>query len=98
VYAFFLESADSSARRLGGFMDKATQAMTTGNQFDDLASANGLLNYFSRAISCAALSEQEVWDFTGLTAREVQSLSFAEIMSGRNYKAASVAPTSRRLS
>jgi citrate lyase beta subunit len=88
VYAFFLESADASGKRMRGFMDKATQAMLTGNQFDDVASAEGLLNFFVRALNCRAMALEEITSTTGLTAEELQLASFAKIMEKRNYKSA----------
>jgi hypothetical protein len=78
VYAFFLESKDSSARRLKGFIEKATQAMLTGNQFDDAASAQGLLNFFARAQSCGAMTEAEILEATNLSAEELRNISFAK--------------------
>ena len=83
LYAFFLQSKDSSAARLKGFLDKATQAALTGNQFDDAASAQGLLNYFLRALNSGALSETEVLEITGLRIEELRSASFAQIMANR---------------
>jgi hypothetical protein len=83
LYAFFLESKDSSAKRLKGFIDKATQAMLTGNQFDDAASAQGLLNYFVRAMNCGAISEKEIIELTSLSMEELHSSSFMQIMKTR---------------
>jgi hypothetical protein len=83
IYAFFLESQNSSAKRLKGFLDKATQAMLTGNQFDDAASAQGLLNFFVRAASCGALSEQEILTATSLSSDELRAASFGQIMDNR---------------
>jgi len=84
VYAFYLESADIQAKRLKGFIEKATQANMTGNTFDDAASAQGLLNFFIRALNCGALNEIEILQKTGLSVGELRSASFAEIMKGRN--------------
>lgn len=84
VYSFFLESFDEQATRLKRFLDKATKATMSGNQFDDAASANGLLNYFIRAVSCGALTRSEVLEATSLTVEELNSGSFAKIMEGRN--------------
>lgn len=84
VYAFFLESADSQAARLKNFIGKATRALVTGNQFDDAASAQGLLNFFIRAGSCGAMTEAEILDKTGLAAEELAAASFAEILALRN--------------
>ena len=83
VYAFFLDAKDEQARRLKGFIDKATQAAMTGNVFDDAASANGLLNFFLRALSCGAIDEKEILQSTGLDESELRSASFMEIMENR---------------
>lgn len=82
VYAFFLEAEDAEASRLKNFISKATQAALTGNTFDDAASANGLLNFFRRGISCGAFDAGEVSRKTGLSNNELNS-SFAEIMKNR---------------
>ena len=84
VYSFFLESFEEQSKRLKSFIDKSTKATVSGNQFDDAASANGLLNYFIRAVSCGALSEKEVSEATSLTISELNSASFIKIMQGRN--------------
>jgi citrate lyase beta subunit len=84
VYSFFLESFAEQSKRLKSFMDKSTKATMSGNQFDDAASANGLLNYFIRAVSCGALTEKEVTETTSLTIDELYSASFVKIMQGRN--------------
>jgi hypothetical protein len=80
VYSFFLESFESQSMRLKGFMDKATKATMSGNQFDDAASAQGLLNYFLRAIQCGALTEKEVYEKTDLNFNEIRTLSFEKIL------------------
>jgi hypothetical protein len=83
IYAFFLESKSSSAKRLKGFLDKATQAMLTGNQFDDAASAQGLLNFFVRAAGCGAMSEEEVLEASNLNLDELRTASFGKIVENR---------------
>jgi citrate lyase beta subunit len=83
VYAFFLENAEEQAIRLKNFVGKATQAMLTGNLFDDVASAQGLLIFFIRAVACGAMCEEEVLQKTDLTSEELKSDSFAKIMSNR---------------
>ncbi len=80
VYAFFIESADTQKKRLKGFIEKATQANMTGNTFDDAASAQGLLNFFIRALNCGAMTETEVLEGTNLSADELKSASFAKIV------------------
>lgn len=88
VFAFFEESKDEQARRLKGFIDKATQAMTTGNVFDDAASAQGLLNFFNRAMNSGAMTEEEISQATGLRPNELRSASFVNIMENRRKDAA----------
>ncbi len=80
VYSFFLESNEEQAKRLKGFIEKATQAIITGNQFDDAASAQGLLNFFLRALNCGAMTEAEILESTGLNAEDLHSASFVKIM------------------
>ena len=79
VYAFFIEAEAIQAKRLLGFVEKATQALTTGNQFDDAASALGLLNFFKRAIDCGAMSEQDVYKNTGLKYKDLNIAYFAAL-------------------
>lgn len=83
VYAFYLESADIQGKRLKGFMEKATQANLTGNIFDDAASAQGLLNFFIRGLSCGAIKEEEILEKTNLSRDELKSGSFSKIMENR---------------
>lgn len=83
VYAFFLESNDAQAKRLKEFVGKATQASLTGNVFDDAASAQGLLNFFTRALDCGAMTEAEILAAINLTKEEFDSASFAKIMEMR---------------
>ncbi len=80
VYSFFLESSDLQATRLKSFIEKAAQAVMTGNQFDDAASAQGLLNFFIRALNCGAMTEAEISEATGLNAEDLRSASFVKIM------------------
>ncbi|MEP6901914.1 MAG: aldolase/citrate lyase family protein, partial [Actinomycetota bacterium] len=83
VYAFFVESVDEQATRLKNFIGKAAQAMLTGNRFDDAASAQGLLNFFIRAVRCGAMSEEEVRQKADLSSAELKSASFVKIMELR---------------
>lgn len=80
VFSFFLTSMDVQAERLKGFLGKATQANLTGSKFDDAASAQGILNYFRRAIDSGALTKKEIAALTGLSAADLRSLSFMEII------------------
>lgn len=90
LFAFFLESKDAQGKRLKGFIEKATQANMTGNTFDDAASANGLLNFFLRALNCGAMSETEISQATSLNANELHSTSFLKIMENRHKEATKI--------
>jgi hypothetical protein len=81
-YAFFLEGLPQASLRLKNFMDKAAQATLVGDIFDDAATGQGLLNYFLRALSSGAITEDEI-TATGLTLAEVRTKSFAAILKGR---------------
>jgi citrate lyase beta subunit len=83
VYAFFLESKNAQSRRLKGFIEKAAQANLTGNTFDDAASAQGLLNFFTRGLNCGAMSETEILEATGLSRDELTGASFNRIIENR---------------
>lgn len=84
VFAFFLESFESQSKRLKSFLDKATKATMSGNQFDDAASAQGLLNFFTRANNCGALTDSEVLESTGLDTEVIKSLTFERILEKLN--------------
>jgi hypothetical protein len=83
VYAFFLESKDIQSSRLKSFMKRSAQAAMTGNQFDDAASAQGLVNFFMRALNCGAMTETEIAEATGLSVDELSGGSFVKIMENR---------------
>jgi len=83
VYAFFLEGLDAASDRLRNFVQKAAQATLVGEVFDDAATGQGLLNYFLRAMSCGAMTEEETLERSGLTLAELQSRSFVKILAGR---------------
>ena len=82
VYSFFLESLESTSRRLKSFMEKAAQVTLVGGIFDDAATGQGLLNYFLRGISCGAITEKEA-EAAGLTLKEIRTRSFKKILQGR---------------
>lgn len=79
VYSFFIFNYQAQAERLKGFVEKATQAGLTGSTFDDAASAQGVLNFFRRALDCRALTAVEVTHATGLSAEQINSLVFSEM-------------------
>jgi citrate lyase beta subunit len=88
VYSFFRNGTEPQAERLKTFIEKATQASLTGMIFDDAASAQGLMNFFTRGVGCGAFSANEVRKLTGLTTKELNSRSFQQIMDARRAAAA----------
>jgi hypothetical protein len=84
VYAFFLEGLSAASERLKNFVQKAAQATLVGDVFDDAATGQGLLNYFLRAMNCGAITGQEAVEMSGLSLEELQSRSFARIISARS--------------
>ena len=83
LYAFFLESLPAASARLKNFVAKAGQATLVGEVFDDAATGQGLLNSFLRALSCGAITEQEAFEFSGLSSDELRGRSFVKILKGR---------------
>jgi citrate lyase beta subunit len=83
VYAFFLSGADEQGKRLREFLENATRANLAGAVFDDAASAQGILNYFRRAVACGALTAKEAELSTGLSTQELNSKTFLEIAEER---------------
>lgn len=79
VYSFFLQHFEAQAERLTGFIDKAAKANLTGSTFDDAASAQGMLNFFRRALDCQALTAAEVQTATGIDPERIRSMSFADL-------------------
>lgn len=80
TYAFMLAGMENATKRLKSFLAKATQATLSGDVFDDVATAQGLLNSFVRALNCGAIGESEIAAL-GLTNEQVRSRSFVEIVS-----------------
>jgi citrate lyase beta subunit len=60
VYSFFREGWEQVALRLRNFLAMSAKATLTGSVFDDLASIRGLSAYVDRAVSCGAISRDEV--------------------------------------
>jgi len=90
VYAFFLQSLESTAARLRNFIDKAAQATLVGDVFDDAATGQGLLNFFIRGINCGALTEGEA-RASGLTLEELRGRSFVKILHNRRGQGREIA-------
>jgi citrate lyase beta subunit len=83
VYAFFLENLNQVSKRLQNFINAASRATRVGQHFDDIAMAQGLMNYFSQAINCGAISATEAQELSGLTIPELQSGSASRVFEDR---------------
>lgn len=83
VYSFYLESAESQIARLRAFIDKASKATLTGNEFDDAASAEGILNFVRRGTACGALEIERTAAAVGLSPDELKGSTFGEIVNSR---------------
>lgn len=81
---FFRENLAASATRLRTFVERATQATMIGNQFDDAATGQGLLNFFAQALASDVVDETEAVALTGLSGVELRGRSFARIMEYRS--------------
>lgn len=82
VFGMFIREERAAAARLRSFFDAAAQAMLRGQQFDDAATAQGLLNFFRRGMAAGALEEKTLLA-SGLRREELSLRSFADIMRGR---------------
>ncbi len=83
VYAFFIGARPQNEARLKGFIDKATKTNLIGSTFDDAASAQGIFNFFRRGIDCGAFDAVEIAASVGISADELRSSAFQQIVSKR---------------
>jgi|RhiMethySRZTD1v2_1073278.scaffolds.fasta_scaffold198886_2 hypothetical protein len=60
LFATLREEIPPAAARLRKFLDQAAQATRLGAEFDDAATARGLLNGLARAVECGAASTSEI--------------------------------------
>ena len=79
VYAFYLGARPAATARLKKFFGKAAQA---GAVFDDAATGQALVNFFSRAWSSGAITREELME-TGLAPEDLQGRSFLQILAAR---------------
>lgn len=84
VFAFFLAARPAATARLRSFVAKADQATLVGDVFDDAATGQALLNFFSRGLSSGALTADEVSQ-TGLTPGDLRGRSFLEVLDARRH-------------
>lgn len=85
AFAFFLEALEPAVVRLAGFLADATRARRTGSTFDDAATGQGLLNFFSRARAAGAIDDRDLAR-AGLTPEELGTRSFAAILASRTER------------
>src|SRR5687767_5615211 len=79
VYSFYLSARPAATARLKKFFDKAARA---GAVFDDAATGQALVNFFNRALSSGAITEDELLE-TGLAASDLQGRTFLQILASR---------------
>jgi citrate lyase beta subunit len=82
VFGMFIREEVSASDRMRFFVEAAAQAMLHGQQFDDAATAQGLLNFFRRGIATGALDEVTLLA-AGLHREELSLRSFGEIIRRR---------------
>jgi citrate lyase beta subunit len=82
VFAFFQSARLAATTRLRAFIDKAERATLVGDVFDDAATGQALLSFFSRGLRSGALTHEEV-AATGLTAEELDEPSFVGLLVRR---------------
>jgi len=79
VYAFYLTARPAATARIRKFFDTAAKA---GAVFDDAATGQALVNFFSRAWTSGAITLEELKE-TGLEPSDLQRRSFLEILASR---------------
>ena len=82
LYTHYLENLEAASERLKRFLDGAAKAVASGTTFDDAATGQGLLNFFSRGLACGALAQEDAAR-AGLSAQDLARRSFAAILEAR---------------
>lgn len=82
AYRFYLEARDAAAERLRNYLGSATSATDDAGVLDDVATGQALMEIFIRGRACGAFDDQDV-AAAGLTAPELQSGSFADVLASR---------------
>jgi hypothetical protein len=82
VYAFFLAARQAATLRLRTFVERASHATLLGDVFDDAATGQALLTFFTRGLTAGALTTTEAQE-TGLTEEQLRRGSFLEILESR---------------
>ncbi|MCA9585258.1 MAG: phosphoenolpyruvate kinase [Myxococcales bacterium] len=82
LFAHYLTHRAEVTTRLARFLEAATRAVRTGQDFDDAATAEGALTFLVRGLACGALDHADVAR-AGLTPEELAWRSFARVIAGR---------------
>ena len=82
VYAFYLGARPAATTRLKNFFTKAARA---GAVFDDAATGQALVNFFSRAYTSGAITREELME-TGLEPSDLQGRSFLQVLASRHVR------------
>ena len=82
VYTYFLKDIDASTAFLEKLLERSGQTGVVNDVLLDTATGQGLLNYFSRAVSCGAITVDEAIG-SGLTMDELKIGSFRRILTER---------------
>lgn len=80
LYDHFLRHAEGAGRRLRTFVERAARATRDGSVFDDAATAQGLVNFFLRAVDVGALTEAEAAAHAGAPIERLRTRSFAALV------------------
>lgn len=80
VYDFFLRHAGAAGKRLRAFVERAARATRDGSVFDDAATAQGLVNFFLRAVDAGALTDDEAAAHAGVAVSRLRARSFASLV------------------
>lgn len=76
VYSYYLDNLSHASARMKNFLNQSAQATRVGSAFDDAATAQGLRNFFIRAIGCGAITDDELRSACGVTLLELSQLRF----------------------
>jgi hypothetical protein len=82
IFAHYRRTLDASTRRLSTFLDRAAQASRVGAEFDDAASAQGLVNLFLHGHACGALDDRDL-ERAGVDTTSLATRSFTAIVEAR---------------
>lgn len=78
--AFYLRALAGSQKRLAAFLTNAARATRAGQEFDDAASARGLLRFLARGLSCGALVDADLGELP-ITVSALRTHSFDELVA-----------------